>query len=237
MSNLPLNKTFLRQFRDNQMVYSMQKPRSYQSLNYRQFCGNQDEMRLLYKGLSRRLNDENLAQKLTDRIVKEVIPHARRMSGFVNQFKKNCLANAKHEPFTLPYYSPLIIELKTFASLIEQFEKIVPTQVMKFLNGIRSEKTSGDSVQLYETEKILNLRQLTRHYLDLFREVQGHFFSFLRKESPEEHAIMLYSRIGANMMHLLNLTENLIGSAREILHMLEKWEIRLKRRETQEIYN
>jgi hypothetical protein len=237
MSNLPLNKTFLRQFRDNQMVYSMQKPLSYQSLNYRQFCGNQDEMRLLYKGLSRRLNDENITQKLTERIVKEVIPHARRMSGFVNQLKKICLANSKHEPYTLPYYSPLIIELKTFGSLIEQFEKIVPKQVMKFLNGIRSEKTSGDSVQLYETEKILNLRQLTGHYLDLFREVQEHFFSFLRKESPEEHAIMVYSRIGANMMHLLNLTENLIGSTRDILHLLEKWEIRLKRRETQEIYN
>jgi hypothetical protein len=237
MPNLPLNRTFLRQFREGQMYYTMNNELRYQSLNYRQFSGSRNEVSLLYKKLSLNLNDETMVQQLGDKIIKEAIPQARHLSGFLGQLRKICLGNAKQEPYTLPYYSPLLCELKTFATLIDQFQKLVPTRMLSFLDTIKKEKPSKTPDNLGEAEVIVQLRELTLHYLNLFEASQEQFHDFLQKESPEERALMVYSGIGSSMMHLLNITEKLIVSICDTLSLLEKWEFRLNRREKQEIYN
>jgi hypothetical protein len=237
MPNLPLSTIFLRQFRDGQMVFTMPNELRFQSLNYRQFTGTRNELNLLYNRLSLKLNDETLVQKLSDKLTNEVIPQTRHLSGYVSQLRKICLGNAKLEPYTLPYYSPLLCELKEFASLIEQFQKLLPTRILSFLNTIRKEKHTAYINKVSETEVISGLRDLTIHYLNLFEEPRDHFYCFLQSESPQEHAIMVYSRIGGSIMHLLDIIENLTISIRDTLSLLDKWETRLDRRERQEIYN
>ena len=237
MPDLPLSTIFLRQFRNGQMVFTMPNKLRYQNLNYRQFSGRNNELGLLYKRLSQKLTDETLVQNLSDKLTKEAIPQARHIARFVSQLRKICLRNAKHEPYTLPYYSPLLCELKTLASLIEQFQKLLPTRILSFLNTIRKEKRPGDTNKVSETEVISGLRDLTIHYLNLFEEASDHFYHFLERESPEERAIMVNSRIGASLMHLLNFTESLMVNLRDTFSLLGKWETRLDRRERQEIYN
>lgn len=237
MSKLHLHKSFLRQFHEDPVVSPTPEKFRYQHLNYRSFNGKHREVRLLYRSLSGRLNDEQIVQRLMEKLTKEVVPHAKKMSGCARQLFQIFTVYSDLQPYSACYYSTLLSELKIFTALTEHFKSRMQNHLIGFLENISSETTLKEESTACYTEDIRSLRHLTKVSLNQIEDIYDRIDLIVGKESQNEKAVTVASRIGEFLRHLLSLTENLIFSTRDTLNLLGKWEKRMLKREMQEIYN
>ena len=237
MSNLQLNRTFLRQFHDNGIMLQTQKKFQYQSLSYRPFSGKRRDVRLIYHPLASRVNDEHIVQRLMNKLTKEVVPHSKYLSAYVRQLIQVFSGYSDREPATASYYAHLVSELSSFSASTAIFQTRAQNHLISFLENIASVQTLGGESHACYSEDILSLRQLTEHALDQLQEMCDRLYLIVIKESQKGKAVMVFSRIGEWLRHLMAIAENLILSTQEILRLLKNWEVRMSKREMQEIYN
>jgi hypothetical protein len=218
-------------------MFQTQKKFKYQSLCYRPFCGNRRDVRLIYHPLASRVNDEHIVQRLMNKLTKEVVPHSKYLSTYVRQLIQVFSGYSDHEPATASYYTHLLSELRSFLTSTAFFQTRVQNHLISFLENIASVQTLGGEGHACYTEDILSLRQLTEHALDQLNEMYDRLYLIVIKESQKGQALMVVSRIGEWLRHLMAIAKNIIFSTQDILRFLKNWEVRMSRREMQEIYN
>lgn len=231
------NKDFAKQFYQEYAPYTGIIKQQHDSLLFRQFSGNEQELALLGKQLSGRIHDAHLISHFINKLEKCTIPEAARLSVFIKKLNKLLSNYAEIEPYTATYYNNLTQALTGFLEQTNTFQKDADEHLVAKLKMPFDVERGQEFYLDIDSDVIRKIEEVIECYLNNFGTYEHYFNSLIQHESGTGQGIALTTQVAHYLSELVLLTEGLIEHLQSIREILFTWEQHMANRELQELYN
>lgn len=211
MSPQYFNNDFVKQFRQEYIVYPAVEEIQYENLLLRQFAGNNSELSVMGELLSEKFNNSSLVRRIIDKLENEDMPNARRLFKFSQVLNNVCKKWMEEEPYSAR--KGFITTMNNFCELARTYQDDVRDHFSGNLKRVFANPGPGvfDGIDCSFTAELLDVIE---YYLVNMQMYKDYFNIALQGEDDNSKGngkgIQVTTQMAENLLKLIALIENVI---------------------------
>jgi hypothetical protein len=229
------NRTFVNQFREEQILHPGTAERQVDYIKFSHYSGNEQEVAMMAAHLTTLVHDVPLINRLTTTIQDEAIANATRLIDYIQDVKKQFDNYADAEPYTATYYHHLILALSDLEELAETFQNDTREHLLDKLQTAFA--VAPGSYLDIDSDIICKIDNVIEFYLDNFEAYDNYFNGLIREEEKQEKAVTVTSQVAWYLSAVVSFTDTFLQQLQTTREILFEWDIQLNNREMQELFN
>ena len=237
MQHHTINTSFVRQFRQESILYPWQGKQRYGNICIRQMAGKKDEIAALGRLLATKMDHSVVIGDIILKLKNEEIPATRKLFEFSHTLMGKFGAYKKVESCTAAYYDQLVAVLKPFMALIKTYQKNMQLPLLKTLTDYLTDEADIEDAALICSDDIDSIWELVRRYADEMHRYYEVVNFFLQQELDNNCAAKVASRVEHYLLKLMTMIEKAICHAEFLDSRLEEWNAQMATSESGEMYN
>jgi len=189
------------------------------------------------KLLSKEIDHSSIVGDLIRRLKNEDISSTRKLFKFAHKMLVKFSYCVENESYTAKYYKKLLCTLESLLSVLKTYQGNIQLPLLRTMNSyLTGNGHSAEGTPLC-SEDLAAIQVLQIRYADEIHRLYEDFKILFEMESDKKYPVKILSRVEYYLLKLMTLLERSIFNANFLGKRLQEWNVRLIRKENQELYN